>query len=335
MAMEKTGKMIIRKSIHTFLQNYHQFACTVAFLVLPFSASVLLSQALQPSSSPLLQTIYSRLWSLFYAAGFPPSSPLFSLLSLKLSQTVTSTIFTLPFTISFLLIGKTSIIQTLQCKSVSLFSSFSSFFQQNTIYQSILVTHLCNSFVILSANAAAFSLLFLAFSFLDALELSSPNTILFLSATGAILYSVILANTLIVCNLAIILAGMESCSGFLAILRACMLIRGRAATALSLALPTSLGLAAIEALFQYRVVRAYRMSDGKLDPIFAWEVPLIAYIYSLLIILDTVMGCIFYKSCCKSSNYSDEGQCCFSIEPVEKKDNEIVTTNWKAMQELL
>lgn len=113
-----------------------------------------------------------------------------------------------------------------------------------------------------------------------------------------------------------------------------MLIRGRAATALSLALPTNLALAAIEALFQYRVVRTYRMSDGKLDPTFAWEVPLIAYIYSLVIILDTVMGCIFYKNYCKSSNFSDEGRCFFPIELIEE-DHEVATTNWKAIQELL
>lgn len=138
-----------------------------------------------------------------------------------------------------------------------------------------------------------------------------------------------------VCNMAIIVAGMESCDGFLAILKACVLIRGRTATALTVALPTNLGLAAIEALFHYRVVRAYRMSDGKLNPTSAWEAPLIAYMYSLLIILDTVMGCIFFKSCRNSSSHpNQEGRHCYQVELMEE-DDAAAFKSLKAVEELL
>ncbi|KAF9620275.1 hypothetical protein IFM89_011010 [Coptis chinensis] len=50
-----------------------------------------------------------------------------------------------------------------------------------------------------------------------------------------------------------VVAGMENCGGFLAILKACVLIRGRAATALSLALPVNFGFAALEALYKFRL----------------------------------------------------------------------------------
>ncbi|KAA3475786.1 transmembrane protein [Gossypium australe] len=55
---------------------------------------------------------------------------------------------------------------------------------------------------------------------------------------------------------------MEEHSGFLAILKACVLLRGRTLTGLTLAVVVNLALAAIEALFHYRVVRAYHDAGG-------------------------------------------------------------------------
>lgn len=82
----------------------------------------------------------------------------------------------------------------------------------------------------------------------------------------------------------------------MAILKSCVLIRGRTATALSLAVPVNLALAAVEALFQYRIVNAYYQEKTELFTL-ALEGMFIAYIYSLLIVLDTIASCVFYKSC--------------------------------------
>ncbi|KAK9926054.1 hypothetical protein M0R45_023308 [Rubus argutus] len=294
-AMGKATK-ILRKSIHTFLQDYQHFTSVVALIAFPFSVSLLISQAIVPSStSSLLPTIHNRLQSLFDAAGFPPSSQFFNILTHKLSQTISSSIFTLPFTLTFLLITKASIIQSLNSRKNPSFSSSLS------LYTPILITHLCNSLLILSANATVFSLLFIAFNFLEGVGFSdSPNTLLFLSASGAVLYSIVLANALIICNLALVLSGTEESGGYLAILKACLVIRGRTSTALLLALPVSLGLAAIEALFQYRVVRAFHV-EGKLGSSMVLEGVFIAYLYSILVVLDTIVSFMFFKSCKPSS----------------------------------
>ncbi|XP_042501464.1 uncharacterized protein LOC122079243 [Macadamia integrifolia] len=250
--MEITGK-IIRRSVYTFLKNYHYFTSTAAVIVFPASVSILLSQSTLVPPFPLLSVIYLRLQSLFSVAGFPPSSQFISLLNLKLSQTLSSTILSIPFTLSFLLLAKACVIDALhhhhhhQHNKLSLQSSFSSFL---FLYIPLLITHICNSFVILSANA-----------------------------------------------------GMENCSGFLAILKACMLIRGRASTALSLALPINLGLAFVEALFQYRIIRVYNHSD-RLSPSTPLEGIFIAYLYSLFIILDIIANCMLFKSL-KSSSHMD------------------------------
>ncbi|GMN54219.1 hypothetical protein TIFTF001_023349 [Ficus carica] len=292
--MEKSHK-IIRRSIYTFLQNYHHFTSIATLLALPFSASILLSQALifPSSSSSLLATIYTRLNDIFIAAGFPRSLEFFTILNEKLSQTISSSIFTLPFTLTFFLLSKAYVIQSLSSPKPASRTPFSSLF---SLYNPLLVTYICNSLLILSANATVFALLFFAFNVLQVLGLNSPNTLLFLSASGAVLYSLVLANTLITCNLGLVLSGMERSGGYLATLKACVLIKGRTSTALSLALPVNLVFAAVEALFHYRIVRAYRLHQ-MLGPAMVLEGVLIFYLYSILVVLDTVVNIMFCKSC--------------------------------------
>ncbi|KAI5569034.1 hypothetical protein BDE02_12G051700 [Populus trichocarpa] len=243
-----TGSKIMRKSIYTYLQNYHYFTLTSALLAFPFSASTLLAHLLLVSpSSSLLPIIYNRLNSLFHAAGFPHSSELIALVSLKLSQTISFFILTLPLNSTLFLIAKASVIQVVnRHKPPSFYCIFS-------IFNRLLLTYASNSLLILSANATAFCLLSIAFNlFHDDIGFGS----LFLSAAGAVVYSIILANVIIICNLALVISGMERFGGYLAILKACVMIRGRASTALLLILAVNIALAGVEALFQYRIVRA-------------------------------------------------------------------------------
>ncbi|KAK7301520.1 hypothetical protein RJT34_12386 [Clitoria ternatea] len=284
---------ILRRSIHGFLQNYQYFTSTAAFLALPFSAAILLSQAVVPASSSLFPQIHSHLRTLFYAAGFPSSSQFFTILNLKVSQTITSSIFTLPFTLTFLLIAKAVIIRATSHHKPTFPPSFTSTLFH---YKALFITYIYNSFFILSANASSFCLLFLAFSFAEGLGYSSPSCTLLMSAAAAILFSVILANALVICNMALTVSGMEGHGGYMAILKACVLLRGRTSMALFLALPVNVGLAAIEALFHFKIVRAYDIGGTRM-PFLALEGIFIAYLYSVFITIDTIVSCMFYKSC--------------------------------------
>ncbi|KAK4756314.1 hypothetical protein SAY87_006441 [Trapa incisa] len=283
---------ILRRSVYTFLRDYHFFTSIAAVLAMPFSASILLSQ-----SSPPLATwpVHGHLWALFKAAGFP-SSRLVSLLCLKLSQIVSSFSFTLPCSLTFLLISKAAVILFLCHRSLTF--SLSSFLQT---YRPLFLTYICNSLVIISVNAAAFGTFFFAFSCLEEIRLQSSSSTLFLSAFGAVFYSVILAHALVVCNFALVLSGTERFGGFDAILKACVLIRDSVPLALFLAIPLNLGWAGIEALFQSRVERAYRVTKGPSFTV-ALEGLFISYLYSILIVLDTIVSFVFFKSC-KLYNY--------------------------------
>ncbi|KAL0692199.1 hypothetical protein Bca4012_059379 [Brassica carinata] len=270
--MEDPSK-IMRRSIHTFLQNYDR-ATTAAALVLPFSAALLLSQAFFSSSS----SFHVRLNTLFNGAGISTSLDLFNMLSFKLSQTLSSSLLTLPFSLTFFLFSKAYVIKLLSDTHDSVY------------YLPLLKTHVCNSFLLLSVTSSAFALFLIA----------SRNSYTIFSLASALIYSIILANATVISNLALVSSTSSSSSGgYTAILKACLLIRGRASTALALALPTNLGLAGVEALFQYRVVRSYYKEDRDIALI-AIEGTFIAYLYALFLVLDTIVNFLFYQSCLKN-----------------------------------
>lgn len=210
--MAKATK-ILRRSIHGFFQSYQSFAAAATLLAFPFSVVLLLSQSFSASSSPIIQMLSTRIHSLFNAAGFPAASQFFALLNLKLSQNLFSFLFCLPITLTFGVLAKAATILIL-LESPRQRITVPSFEHLLWLYRLILPTHLFNSFVILSANAAVFSLLFTAFNTLDFLHLSSDNCILALSAAGAVLYSIVLANTTVACSLATVISAMENCRGY-------------------------------------------------------------------------------------------------------------------------
>ncbi|CAH9120955.1 unnamed protein product [Cuscuta epithymum] len=293
---------ILRRSIFTFLQNYQYFTTTAAFLAFPFAASLLLlrSSFLIPaasSSSSFLRLIHARIHSLFHAAGFPPSS----ILEAKISQTISISLLAVPFTISSYLFSKASVIYALRDQERPKNPSFSGVFE---IYRPLIHTHICNSFLTLAANATCFSLMFIAVNLANGLGFSSSlGRDIVLSATGAVGFSIVLANSFIICNLALIISGMEKNGGMIAALKACsVMVKGRRScivpTALSLAVQVNAALAAVEVLFQYRVVlRAYDDDEGSGVLYVALEGMFIAYLYAVLLVLDTIVGCFFFTDC--------------------------------------
>ncbi|CAH2044040.1 unnamed protein product [Thlaspi arvense] len=320
--MEDPSK-IMRRSIHTFLQNYHR-ATTAAAVVLPFSAALLLSQPFFSSSS---SSLHARLNTLFRGAGFSSSLDFFNILSLKLSQTISSSLFTLPFSLTFLLFSKAYIIKLLSSNPE----------ESSVYYLRLLRTYICNTFFLISANASAFALFFLAFNLLESFGFSSRNFYTFFSLSSAIIYSIILANAFVISNLALVSSTSSSSGGYTTILKACLMIRGRTSTALALALPTNLGLAGVEALFQYRVVKSYYERDRDIASI-ALEGTFIAYLYAIFLVLDTIVNFLFYQSCIKNDEdqkMSREDEYSIKIQICETENTKICIKGPKGFQEIL
>ncbi|KAL4284769.1 hypothetical protein GQ457_16G014280 [Hibiscus cannabinus] len=128
----------------------------------------------------------------------------------------------------------------------------------------------------------------------------SLNWLTFMLTFGVVVYSMTLAKAIKVCNLALFFSGMENCGGYLAILKACVLIKGWVLSALALTVPGNLTLAVIEALFHYCVVvRAYGYRCGGDFNGFSivLEGVLITYLYSIFVVFDAVVSSMFFESC--------------------------------------
>ncbi|XVF16680.1 hypothetical protein REPUB_Repub10bG0053100 [Reevesia pubescens] len=306
--MDYTGK-IIRTSIHTFLKYFHYFTTIPILLLLPFSASVLLSQSLFKYYSPLSETIHAQFGSIFDLSGF---SNFYSQLK---SQPVFPYVFSFPFALSSFIIAKASIIQALNHQKPSFQAPFFSFV---SLYKPLLLTHLCSLVLIIAINSATFSLLFISLNSLKPFWL--PYISIILPAFGAVFYS-FFANTIVVSNLALVVAGMETCKGHVAIYKAFLLRKGKNSMALLLFLPTNLGLVSIEALFRFRVLRVHQFLGG-INSSMALEGLLIAYLYSLLIVLDTIISCLFYKANCESNSMASDQthRNCYDIELVQERE---------------
>ncbi|CAK9162951.1 unnamed protein product [Ilex paraguariensis] len=310
---QKTVKMM-RSSIYTFLQHYQFFTTIPLLLILPFSASILLSQALSASSSLLLLTIPACFNSL-QATEFSPTSKFVTLFNMNFSQTVFSSIFSLPFALTSLVIAKGLIIQALIYHKSSFPLPFNSF---RPIYKPLLVTQLCNSVFTIIVSATAFSIFLAALYFLEPSRFPLNNPLALLVAR-LIFYS-ILANAGVVCNLALIITEMENCVWYTALRRALLLSWSRSSMTLSVKLPINLGILAIEVLFRYRVIRVYHLL-GKIGPPLALEGLLIAYLYSLLIVLDTIASCLFFKSCKSNFPTDQAGRYYYQIRLVKKESS--------------
>ncbi|CAL1411822.1 unnamed protein product [Linum trigynum] len=293
-----TATQILRTSIYTFLQQFQFFTSTPSFLAFPFSASVLLSQVAAPAAAT--ETLFNRLQSLCQAAGFPPSSQFFTILNLKLAQTIAASIYTIPFSLTFFLFAKSSAFASLKNRAFNQPDHSSPPESVSSIFWPLLLTHITNSFLVISANASAFCVMFLSFNVFERVFPTSPVFLLLLSAVGALIYSVILANVIVICNLAAVISAMEKKGGYMAVLKAAVMMQGRASTALSLALPVNLGMAGIEALFQYRIVIGrywvYETTPWSRSLTVGLEAMLICYMYSMFVVLDAIVGCFFFKS---------------------------------------
>ncbi|KQJ86613.1 uncharacterized protein LOC100823289 [Brachypodium distachyon] len=296
-----SASRIMRAALHAFFTHYHPAASSAALLALPFSAAALLSRS-PPPSLLLLPALSRRLRRVLVAAGFPPASQLLFLLNHKLSQSAFSFLATLPFSLSFLLLSKSCAVRALQPAKHHQN-------QRTSSYPAMARTQLANYAALLLANLAVFAALLAAFNAAEALGLGGGGAgegraALALSAAGVIVYSVALANAAAVCNLATVVAAAEpgrDRGGCGAVLRAALLLLARgggadAATAVAVALPASLATAAVEGLFQLRVMRLY-MADGRITSAMVCEGLLIAYIHSMICVLDTVVTFIVYQTC--------------------------------------
>lgn len=222
-------------------------------------------------------------------------------------------VFSLPLALSSLVLAKASIIQSLNHHKHVFSLSCSS--PVSLCYKPLVLTCICNIILTVTITTTTLSFLFEASSFFKGLLILSSIRPFFDLAAGIVFYMV-LTNTMVTCNLALVVAGIDNCTIYKSLRKACLLRKGTDSMALLLALPINLGLVATEALFRYRIVRAYDPVFGRFSMPMVLEGLLIAYLFSLLVVLDTISSYLFIRNC--DPKIGREGaEICVQIEPVK------------------
>ncbi|KAL5714830.1 hypothetical protein ACHQM5_016737 [Ranunculus cassubicifolius] len=120
--------------------------------------------------------------------------------------------------------------------------------------------------------------------------------------TFGFIFSIIFANVIIFCNLAVVISVLEDVSGPQALLRSSVIIQGQTQVGLLIFLGSTIGLAFVEGLFEHRV-KTLSYGDGSSR---IWEGSLLVIMYSFVVLIDSMMSAVFYFSCRSSSAEGSE-----------------------------
>ncbi|KAL7222742.1 hypothetical protein ACSBR1_024444 [Camellia fascicularis] len=119
-----------------------------------------------------------------------------------------------------------------------------------------------------------------------------------------LVFSVMFANAIIICNIAIVISVLEDVSGPQALLRSSLFIRGQTQVGLWIFLGSTIGLAFVEGLFEHRV-KTLSYGDGSSR---LWEGPILVLLYSLVVHIDSMMTAVFFFSCRSYSMEASNGE---------------------------
>eukprot|EP01018_Ginkgo_biloba_P016884 Gb_29832 [translate_table: standard] len=309
---------IMRESVRILVLDSSFFIGIALGLIYPLSAAIILSHAFVDHI--FVTKLAVRIQAIAYASNFPDSN-VTRMIHLKVSQTIASYIFCLPFIVTFSLLAKASVAHTIAyIYAGSKPSGHRLIVALPKIWKPIVVTYSWVCLIILGSNGAVVLFMLLCMNLLSAIGVSS-QWVFCAGAAGVILYSIVFAHVLIICNLATIVSAVEDCYGIFAVFRANFLIGGRTQIGLLIAIMTNLSSAFVESLFQYRVMGKGGSLLNDLSEhagSILWECPLLIFIYSLVALMDAVMSCVFYYTC-KSSKLESFRNCSSLTEFLENE----------------
>lgn len=180
------------------------------------------------------------------------------------------------------------------------------------IWRCILFTYLWICAAI-SACVVLFLALLLLVCNLCAILGYPPEIIVYPALLVVLVFSIVYAHTIIVCNLAGVVSVLEEISGLRAFLRSVRLIRGKRQVGLLMFLGSTIGMGFVQGLFEHRV-KTVSYGDGSSR---LWEGPLLVFMYSFVVLVDSMMSAVFYFTC-RSSIIEETDE---DVHELEEKEN--------------
>ncbi|KAL8035486.1 hypothetical protein ABFX02_12G099800 [Erythranthe guttata] len=281
---------ILRETVRILRYNSAGFMAIVAVLICPVSAVVLSNVLVNQSLSKWLSI---RLLLIAKSSGLP-LRPFVKHSCQKLSETVVSVTLSFPLFITLSLLSKAAVVYSVDCTySRRKFDSSKLYVIVSKIWKRVVFTYLWVCLVV-SGCVTLFLVLLIVVSSVFFLIMGFPSDlILYPAMVVGFLFSVVLANTIIICNIAVVISVLEDVSGPQALLRSSSLIKGQTQVGLLIFLGSTIGMAFVEGLFEHRV-KTLSYGDGSSR---IWEGPLLVVMYSFVVLIDSMMSAVFYFSC--------------------------------------
>lgn len=292
---------ILRETVRILRYNSSGFMMITAVLICPVSA-ILLSNMFVDQSIVKRMTI--RLLLVARSSGLP-LEPFIKQSCQRFSEMAISSAMCFPLYITLSLSSKAAVVYSVDCSysrkkfDVTKFSVIIA-----KIWRRLVSTYLWVCMVIVGC-LTLFLITLVAVCTVFAILGFPPNVVVYVAIMVGLVFSIVFANAIIICNIAIVISILEDVSGPQALLRSGVLIRGQTHVGLLIFLGSTIGMAFVEGLFEHRV-KTLSYGDGSSR---LWEGPLLVIMHSFVVLIDSMMSAVFYFSCRFSSMEGSDGEC--------------------------
>ncbi|KAJ7943408.1 Son of sevenless [Quillaja saponaria] len=291
---------ILRETVRILRYNCLVFIVIAALLICPVSA-VLLSNVLVDQS--IAKRLSIRLMLVAKSSGLP-LRPLIKHSCQRFAEMAVSSAMCFPLFVTLSLLSKAAVVYSVDCTySRKRFDKTKFCVIIAKFWRRIVSTYMWASAVIVGCITLFFVLLVSVCSAFAVIGLS-PDLIVYAAIIVGLVFSVIFANAIIICNIAIVISVLEDVSGPQPMLRSSILIRGQTHVGLLIYLGSTIGMAFVEGLFEHRV-KTISYGDGSSR---MWEGPLLVIMYSFVVLIDSMMSTVFYFSCRSISMEASNGE---------------------------
>lgn len=280
---------ILRETVWILRYNCWAFMAILALFICPVSA-VLLSNVLVDMS--IVKSLTVRLMLVAKTSGLP-LRPLIKQSCQRFAETVVSSFMCMPLYFSLLLLSKAAVVYSVDCTySRKKFDALKFYVIISKFWRRIFSTYMWVCTVVVGCITMFCVFLVCFCSALSVLGFS-PDVVVYAALLLGLVFSVIFANAIIICDIAMVISVLEDVSGAQAMLRSNILIKGQTQVGLLIYLGSTIGMAFVEGLFEHRV-KTLSYGDGSSR---MWEGPLLVIMYSFVVLIDSMMSAVFYFSC--------------------------------------
>ncbi|XP_021747338.1 uncharacterized protein LOC110713181 [Chenopodium quinoa] len=280
---------ILRETVRILRYNCGGFMGIAALLICPVSA-VQLSNLLVDHT--IVRRLSIRLSLIARASGLP-LSPVVKQSCQKFADLAVSTAVCFFLYVTLSLVSKAAVVYSVDCTySKKQFDASKFCVIVRKLWRRVVVTYVWACMMIVGV-VTLFIVILVAVCNVFLISGFVPDLVVYPGMVFGLVFSVVFANVIILCNVAVVISVLEDASGPQALLRSFVLIRGQTQVGLLMYLVSTIGMAFVQGLFEHRV-KTLSYGDGSSR---IWEGPLLVIMYSFVVLIDYMMTAVFYFSC--------------------------------------